>query len=74
MDQFDLLEPEIPDYYADLELPQQASPQAIKAAYYRLAKKHHPDKKAPGKSIDAQEFRKASLQASILSEDLGPSQ
>ncbi|KAI0105632.1 DnaJ-domain-containing protein [Hypoxylon sp. NC0597] len=51
-------EPDVPDYYADLELSQQASFRDIKSAFHRLAKKHHPDKKAPGKSIDASEFRK----------------
>ena len=71
MDPFNPPEPKVPDYYADLGLPQQASCREIKAVFRRLAKKHHPDKKAPGKSIDAQDFRKANLQMSILSEDLG---
>jgi curved DNA-binding protein CbpA len=53
MDPFNLPEPQIPDYYADLRLPQQASSREIKVAFRRLAKKHHPDKKAPGKSINA---------------------
>jgi hypothetical protein len=61
MDPFDRTEPKISDYYADLGLPQQASLRDIKLAFFKLAKKHHPDKKAPGKSIDAQDFRKASL-------------
>ncbi|OTA94727.1 hypothetical protein M434DRAFT_29707 [Hypoxylon sp. CO27-5] len=51
-------EPDVSDYYADLELSQQASSRDIKSAFHRLAKQHHPDKKAPGKSIDASEFRK----------------
>ncbi|KAH8749362.1 hypothetical protein F5883DRAFT_581339 [Diaporthe sp. PMI_573] len=58
MDPFNLSEPQVRDYYADLGLPQQASSREIKAAFRRLAKKHHPDKKAPGKSIDAQDFCK----------------
>ncbi len=71
MDSFNLPQPEVPDYYADLGLPQQASCRDIKAAFRRLARQHHPDKKAPGESIDAQDFRKASLQTSISSEGLG---
>ena len=69
MDQFILSEPEVSDYYADLGLQQQASSRDIKTAFHRLAKKHHPDKKAPGKSIDAQEFRKASLQFIMTKQD-----
>jgi curved DNA-binding protein CbpA len=65
MDPFDK-PPKISDYYADLGLPQQASFRDIKQAFFKLAKKHHPDRKAPGKSIDAQDFRKVSLQKSIL--------
>jgi DnaJ-class molecular chaperone len=62
MNPFDLPEPKISDYYTDLGLTQQASFRDIKLAFIKLAKKHHHDKKAPGKSIDAQDFRKASLQ------------
>lgn len=61
MDQFDQPEPRISDYYEDLGLSQQASFRDVKLAYVKLAKKHHPDKKAPGKSIDAREFRKVSF-------------
>lgn len=32
------------DFYAILELPRTAEPDAIKAAYRRLAKVRHPDK------------------------------
>jgi preprotein translocase subunit Sec63 len=71
MDPFNLQEPQVRDYYADLGLPQQASSREIKVAFHSLAKKHHPDKKAPGKSIDAQDFREVSIQTSISSEDLG---
>ncbi|KAI1393118.1 DnaJ-domain-containing protein [Hypoxylon trugodes] len=46
------------DFYADLQLTQQATSRDIKCAFRRLARKHHPDKKAPGQCIDAHEFRK----------------
>jgi DnaJ-class molecular chaperone len=59
------MEPEISDYYADLGVSQQASARDIKLAFFKLAKKHHPDKKAPGESIDAKDFRKASFQSNI---------
>lgn len=32
------------DYYADLGVPQTATLSAIKLAFYKLAKEHHPDK------------------------------
>ncbi|KAI1396125.1 DnaJ-domain-containing protein [Hypoxylon fuscum] len=58
MNPFDLMEPKTPDYYADLGLQQWATARDIKLAFFKLARLHHPDKKAPGKSIDAQDFRK----------------
>ncbi|KAK4166304.1 hypothetical protein QBC43DRAFT_332534 [Cladorrhinum sp. PSN259] len=54
-----LEQPEIRDYYADLgSLPQSATPADIKAAWFKLAKQHHPDKKALGQVTDANEFRR----------------
>jgi DnaJ-class molecular chaperone len=43
------------DYYADLGVSPYATPAEIRAAYLRLAKEHHPDKKVDN---DATEFRK----------------
>ncbi|KAK6213704.1 hypothetical protein QIS74_09706 [Colletotrichum tabaci] len=50
--------PSTPDYYADLQLDQHATAQEIRQAYRLLALKHHPDKLAPGQTVDAEEFRK----------------
>lgn len=53
-------EPQTPDYYFDLNIPPSSSTKQIRLAFYKLAKLHHPDKKAPGACDDAEEFRKAS--------------
>ncbi|KAI1773226.1 DnaJ-domain-containing protein [Hypoxylon cercidicola] len=50
--------PRLPDYYTDLGISQQASYRDIRLSYLKLARKHHPDKTAPGQSIDAKDFRK----------------
>ncbi|QDS68632.1 hypothetical protein FKW77_001564 [Venturia effusa] len=50
--------PKEPDYYTDLGLQQTATFAEIKRAHHSLAKKHHPDKQAPGKCNDAHEFRR----------------
>lgn len=55
-----------PDYYSILGLSQAATPAQIRKAYYRLAKIHHPDKKAPGQHIDAVDFRKVGQPTSPL--------
>lgn len=52
------LEPEQADYYANLGVKPDACASALKKAFHKLALKHHPDKKAPGATIDAVEFRK----------------
>jgi hypothetical protein len=52
--------PATPDYYADLGVPQHASSWDIKTAWFRLAKRFHPDKIAPGQAVDAEEFRRVS--------------
>jgi DnaJ-class molecular chaperone len=58
-------EPEVPDYYADLGVSQHASTREIKAAWFKLTKRYHPDKKAPGKKMDAKEFRKVRPDAAL---------
>ncbi|KAK3940413.1 hypothetical protein QBC46DRAFT_341522 [Diplogelasinospora grovesii] len=52
-------QPKFRDYYADLSLSagSNASNKDIRKAYCELAKQFHPDKKAPGQTIDAAEFR-----------------
>lgn len=52
--------PRLADYYFDLGLEPDATDRAIRAAYLSSVRKNHPDKLAPGQSIDAVEFRKAS--------------
>ncbi|EPE34259.1 Chaperone J-domain-containing protein [Glarea lozoyensis ATCC 20868] len=68
MDPFDRPELTISDYHADLGLPQQASFRDVKLALFRLARKHHPDKKAPGMFIDAQDFRKSPIDLASLTQ------
>lgn len=53
--------PETPDYYFDLGVAQDATKAEIKRAFHNLALLHHPDKKAPGESIDAAEFRQVRI-------------
>jgi len=60
MDRTQPNEPEERDYYLDLGLSRYATTEQIKRAFHKLAKIHHPDKKAPGSQIDAHEFRQAS--------------
>jgi preprotein translocase subunit Sec63 len=49
---------EMANYYADLGLTPSATHEEVKAAFYRLAKQHHPDKQGPDGGGDASEFRK----------------
>jgi curved DNA-binding protein CbpA len=51
-------EREVPDYYEILGLGPQAFIGEIKQAFRGLAKLYHPDKQAPRKCTDAEEFRK----------------
>src|SRR5262249_37379610 len=56
------------DLYEVLEVDRQASPSAPKKAYYRLAKKYHPDHN-PGDKDAEEKFKEASNAYSILSDD-----
>lgn len=52
------VEPKVADHYLNLDLPQHATTGGVKKAYRALVLVHHPDKKAPGQTEDAAEFRK----------------
>ncbi|MBO9592521.1 MAG: J domain-containing protein [Niabella sp.] len=44
------------DYYRILEVPEQATPEALRASYRRLAKRYHPDKN-PGNPESEEHFK-----------------
>src|ERR1700750_3226336 len=56
------------DLYEVLEVDRQANPADRKKAYYRLAKKYHPDHN-PGDKEAEDKFKEASNAYSILSDD-----
>ncbi|TMQ05342.1 MAG: molecular chaperone DnaJ [Deltaproteobacteria bacterium] len=56
------------DLYEVLEVDRQASPSELKKAYYRLAKKYHPDHN-PGDKEAEEKFKEASNAYSVLSDD-----
>jgi molecular chaperone DnaJ len=56
------------DLYEVLEVDRQASPSDLKKAYYRLAKKYHPDHN-PGDKDAEDKFKEASNAYSILSDE-----
>ena len=56
------------DLYEVLEVERQASASDLKKAYYRLAKKYHPDHN-PGDKVAEDKFKEASNAYSILSDD-----
>lgn len=51
------LRPDVPDYYFNLNVDRHATIAELKAAFFKLARIHHPDKKSPGEPEDAKEFR-----------------
>jgi DnaJ-class molecular chaperone len=53
-------QPDVPDYYAILGVSSDATSATIKKSFRLLALKHHPDKKVPGETVDAVEFREVS--------------
>ena len=55
------------DYYDVLSINKNASPEEIKAAYRKLAIKHHPDKN-PGDKTAEEKFKEASEAYAILSD------
>jgi molecular chaperone DnaJ len=55
------------DFYAILGVPQDADEAAIKKAYRKLARKHHPDKN-PGDSAAEQKFKDIGEANSVLSD------
>jgi molecular chaperone DnaJ len=56
------------DLYEVLEVDRQANASDLKKAYYRLAKKYHPDHN-PGDKVAEEKFKEASNAYSILSDD-----
>ena len=51
------------DYYSILEIERSSTPEQIKTAYRKLARKHHPDKGG-----DPEKFKKISEAYSVLSD------
>lgn len=60
--------PKTVDHYTLLGVDQTASTSAIKKAFRQLALQHHPDKFAPGQTVDAEEFRQIREAVSVLTD------
>lgn len=56
------------DYYKILGVPKSASEKEIKAAYRKLARKHHPDVN-PGDKAAEEKFKKISAAYDVLSDE-----
>jgi DnaJ-class molecular chaperone len=52
--------PQVVDCYAILGVSQDATSTMVKKAYHQLALKYHPDKMAPGQTVDAVQFHRVS--------------
>ena len=55
------------DFYEVLGINKNSSPEQIKAAYRKLAVKHHPDKN-PGDKVSEDKFKEASEAYGVLSD------
>jgi len=56
------------DYYAILEVQKDATPDEIKAAYRKLAKKYHPDVSTENKEVAEAKFKEISEAYEVLSD------
>ncbi|KAF1950952.1 DnaJ-domain-containing protein [Byssothecium circinans] len=63
------IQPEKPDHYFNLKVPQSAPRMQIKKSYNQLVLLHHPDKQGPGASGDVAEFRKVQEAWEILGDE-----
>ncbi|KAK2031764.1 DnaJ-domain-containing protein [Colletotrichum zoysiae] len=57
------------DHYRVLGIPQSATLPQIRQAYRKLALKCHPDKKAPGQTVDAEKFRRVQEAWEVLRDE-----
>ncbi|KDN65310.1 hypothetical protein CSUB01_05292 [Colletotrichum sublineola] len=62
-------QPSTPDHYGDLGIQQSAALPQIRKAYLEQAKKYHPDKQAPGETIDAEDFRRVQEAWEVLRDE-----